>query len=80
MTGTGDLIQNLYIDGAECIVTACAMCHLNIEMRCNLKDRIPVFHFSELLSLAMGSARHRDWFSRHLVDPVPMLKKRGVLK
>ena len=75
-----EIVQNAIDSGAECIVTACSMCHLNVEMRCNLKNRIPVFHFSELLSLAGGSARHKDWFSRHLVDPVPMLKTKGLIE
>jgi len=74
-----EIVQKAIMAGAECIVTACSMCHLNLEMRCNLEKRIPIFHFSELLSLAMGSTRHKDWFSRHLVDPVPLLKTRGIL-
>jgi len=73
-----EIVQNAIDSGAECIVTACSMCHLNVEMRCNLKKRVPVFHFSELLSLSPGSARHKDWFSRHLVDPVPLLKAKGL--
>ncbi len=73
-----EIVQNAIDSGAECIVTACSMCHLNVEMRCNLKKRVPVFHFSELLSLSPGSARHKDWFSRHLVDPVPLLKSKGL--
>jgi len=74
-----EIMQRAVDSGAECIVTACSMCHLNLEMRCNLKKRVPVFHFSELLSLATGSARHKDWFSRHLIDPVPLLKSRALL-
>ncbi len=75
-----EIVQNAIDSGAECIVTACSMCHLNVEMRCDLKNRIPVFHFSELLSLALGSARHKDWFSRHLVNPVPLLKIKGLIE
>ncbi|MCP3873325.1 MAG: hypothetical protein GY699_09260 [Desulfobacteraceae bacterium] len=64
---------------AECIVTACSMCHLNLEIRCTVKDPIPVLHFSELLSMALGVEDHKKWFPRHIVDPVPLLKKRGLL-
>jgi heterodisulfide reductase subunit B len=62
--------------GADCIITACAMCHMNLEVRCNLKEKIPVLHFSEILSLALGIGKdeYRGWFSRHLVDPKPLLK------
>ena len=66
--------------GAECIVTACAMCHLNLEVRCSLKQTVPILHFSEILSMALGTGDHRDWFSRHLVDPRPLLKSKGLIQ
>ena len=66
--------------GAECLVTACAMCHLNLEIRCALKNPIPTFHFSELLSMALGAKDQRKWFPKHIVDPIPLLKKRDLLK
>jgi heterodisulfide reductase subunit B2 len=68
--------------GADCIVTACAMCQMNLEVRCTLDQPIPVFHFSEILALALGLGedKHKDWFSRHLVDPVPLLKTLGLLR
>jgi heterodisulfide reductase subunit B len=66
--------------GAECIITACAMCQLNLEIRCTLDSRIPVLHLSEILALALGADRHEGWFKRHLVDPRPVLKSRGLLK
>lgn len=65
--------------GAECIITACAMCHLNLETRCNFKQAIPILHFSEVLSLALGIDDYRDWFARHLVDPRPLLKSKGLI-
>lgn len=65
--------------GAECLVTACSMCHLNLEIRCALENPIPVLHFSELLSMALGAKDQKKWFPRHIVDPVPLLKKRGLI-
>ncbi len=71
------ILQNAADSGAECVVTACAMCHMNLEVRCTLQAPIPIFHFSELIALAFGSAR-RDWFSRHLIDPRPLLSRKGL--
>ena len=65
--------------GADCIITACAMCHLNLEVRCTLKQKIPTLHFSEVLSLGLGNTEHRGWFSRHLVDPRPLLRSMGLI-
>jgi len=66
--------------GAECIVTACAMCQLNLEIRCTLKDRIPTLHFSEILALAFGAKGSKTWFKRHLVDPMPLLKTKSLIE
>ena len=65
--------------GAECLVTACSMCHLNLEIRCTVEHPIPVLHFSELLSMALGEGDQKKWFPRHIVDPVPLLKQRKLL-
>jgi heterodisulfide reductase subunit B len=64
--------------GAECIVTACAMCHLNLELRCDPEVRLPVFHFSELLLLALGNGPINTLLERHLIDPKPLLISRQL--
>ncbi|MEW5735608.1 MAG: heterodisulfide reductase-related iron-sulfur binding cluster [Thermodesulfobacteriota bacterium] len=65
--------------GAQCIVTACAMCHMNLEVRVTVKNKIPVLHFSELLAIAAGSAGADRWFSRHLIDPRPLFRSLNLL-
>jgi heterodisulfide reductase subunit B2 len=64
---------------AECIVTACAMCHMNLEIRSKLPGKIPIFHFSELLSLSMGIGGGMGWFRRHLIDPRPLLRSKKLI-
>jgi heterodisulfide reductase subunit B len=65
--------------GADCLVTACAMCQLNLEIRCTLADAIPTLHFSEVLALGLGGRWQPAWSQRHLVDPAPLLADRGLL-
>ena len=73
---------NEIIDGAkqaqaDCIITSCAMCHMNLEVGSTLEEQMPARHFSEILSLALGLGgidEHKGWFARHLVDPRPFLK------
>ncbi len=65
--------------GAECIVTACSMCHLNLEIRSPRPCRIPILHFSEVLSLAAGIGSRMGWFSRHIIDPRPVLRARRLI-
>jgi len=64
--------------GADCIVTACAMCQLNLEIRCSLKVTIPTLHFSEILAIGLGDRSCRG-FKRHLVDPRPLLTASGLI-
>lgn len=74
------IMENAIAAGAECLVTACAMCHLNLEIRCSLKQQIPTFHFSELLCLAFGVDDHEKWFKRHIINPVPLLEQKKVIR
>jgi len=73
------IIEGAQAVGADCLITACATCQLNLENRCTLEKKLPVFHFSEILALALGQ-EYEGWFSRHLVgsDAQPMLQKLGL--
>lgn len=64
---------------ADCLVTACAMCQLNLEIRNTGRAKIPIFHFSEILALALGADDYEEWFVRHLVDPRPVLKNLALV-
>jgi heterodisulfide reductase subunit B len=73
------MVQDIVADArrvqAHCIVTACAMCHLNLEIRSKPDEALPIFHFSEILALAFGQGGTDAYFERHLIDPRPMLKQ-----
>jgi heterodisulfide reductase subunit B len=69
------IIDSAVIAGADCVITACAMCQLNLEIRCNTGTKLPVFHFSEILALALGAEDYEGWFIRHLVDPRPVIQR-----
>jgi len=64
---------------AHCLVTACAMCQLNLEIRCTSRTKLPIFHFSEILALALGAEDYQSWFVRHLVDPRPVLQELALV-
>jgi heterodisulfide reductase subunit B len=70
-----EIIESAVAAKANCLVTACAMCQLNLEIRCTTKTRLPIFHFSEILALALGADDYETWFVRHLVDPRPVIQK-----
>jgi heterodisulfide reductase subunit B len=74
-----EIIGSAVAAGADCLVTSCAMCQLNLEVRCTADRKLPVFHFSEILALALGATDYENWFARHLVDPRPLLEKQQLL-
>ena len=73
------IVANAEDAGADCIVTACAMCHMNLEIRSITNNSLPIFHFSEILSLAFEHTDTDAYFSRHIIDPRPMLKRCGLI-
>ncbi|MGB8993418.1 MAG: heterodisulfide reductase-related iron-sulfur binding cluster [Desulfobaccales bacterium] len=74
-----DIIGSAAAARADCLVTACAMCQLNLEIRNTGRAKIPIFHFSEILALALGADDYEEWFVRHLVDPRPLLQNLAVV-
>jgi len=65
--------------GAEAIVTACGLCHANLESRQAGENLLPVFYFTELIGLALG-CDVQPWLKKHLISPFGLLKKHGFLK
>ncbi len=61
--------------GAECIVTACPLCGLNLDMRqtavekeFNTKFDLPVYYVTELLAIAAGENPKAVGIDRHFVE------------
>jgi len=82
----GDLFEAAAEAGAECLVTACPMCHSNldtqqaeIEAERGKSYNLPVFYLTELMALAFGDGRASRWWKRHFVDPTPLLGNKGLL-
>lgn len=67
--------------GADCIVSACGMCEINLDTRQAPQSgrKIPVFYFTELMALAFGVPQVGKWLGKHSVDPRPVLRERGLL-
>jgi len=61
--------------GANCVVTACPLCMANLDMRPSRKLRLPVFYFTELISLSFDLPEAKETFKSHIFDPQPLLKQ-----
>jgi len=64
---------------ANCVVTACPLCMANLDMRPSEGKKLPVFYFTELMSLAMDLPGSKDTFKSHIFDPRPLLKQLGLV-
>ncbi|MBI2915108.1 MAG: CoB--CoM heterodisulfide reductase iron-sulfur subunit B family protein [Firmicutes bacterium] len=81
----GRILEMARIAGANCIVTACPLCHVNLDTRQRDVERslgtrfgIPVYYFTQLLGLAMGYSPRQMGLHRHLVDPMELLQTVGL--
>jgi succinate dehydrogenase / fumarate reductase cytochrome b subunit len=70
--------------GADCLVTPCPLCHLNLDSRqpevesvIGRKLGLPVLHFSQLVALAVGISPDRLGLDRHIVSTRSVLQKLG---
>jgi succinate dehydrogenase / fumarate reductase cytochrome b subunit len=80
----GGHIQEAITAGADCIVTPCPLCHLNLDSRqpeveqtIGHKLGLPVLHLPQLVALALGVAPQQLGLDRHIVSTQPVLKKLG---
>jgi len=72
--------------GADCVVTGCPMCFSNLDSRqdavskaSDKEYKLPVFYFSELMGLAYAEPDIKKWLGRHIIDPKPLLKQKGLI-
>ena len=85
------LAQAAHEAGADALVTACPMCMANVDGRQLYRggpplprppkpgyEPLPIFYFTELMALAYGLPLKKV-LGKHLVDPRPLLKERGIL-
>jgi len=75
------IIEGAKEAGAECIVTACPLCMLNLDMRqgqaekaLGVKYDMPVYYVTELLALAGGYTPKELGIPKHFVDSVTYLR------
>jgi len=72
--------------GADCIVAGCPMCHSNLDSRqseishdTGKEYNTPIFYFTELMGIAFGDPSVKKWLNRHMTDPKPLLKQKGLI-
>lgn len=75
----GRLAERAREAGAEALVTSCPLCQVNLEMRQTSEPKMPAFYITELLGLALGLTQADKWWSKHLIDPRPLVQSMGLI-
>lgn len=81
----GGRIQDAIVAGADCLVTPCPLCHLNLDSRqleveksIDTKLGLPVLHLPQLVGLALGIEPQKLGLEKHVVSTKPILEKLGL--
>jgi heterodisulfide reductase subunit B len=68
------ILEDAQQHGANCLVMACPMCHVNLDMKQRDIERhhgvrfgLPVYYLSDLVGLALGITREDLGVDRHFV-------------
>ncbi len=69
------VLQDAKENGAECIVTACPLCMMNLDMRQKSAEKaagtsfnMPIYYVTELLAIAYGDAPRTVGVNKHFVE------------
>ena len=74
---TGKILHNAKKHGANCMVVACPMCHVNLDMKQSAIEKkrnesfqLPVYYLSDLVGLALGLSVQELRLDKHFVKPL----------
>ncbi|MEW6377461.1 MAG: heterodisulfide reductase-related iron-sulfur binding cluster [Thermodesulfobacteriota bacterium] len=76
------ILRNAKSVGADAIVVACPLCHVNLDARQKQIEegfketfQLPIIYFTQLMGLAFGLKTEELGLDKHFVDPLPLLHR-----
>ncbi|UCE73863.1 MAG: CoB--CoM heterodisulfide reductase iron-sulfur subunit B family protein [Methanomassiliicoccales archaeon] len=82
-----NILKSAHLNGAEAVALSCPVCYFNLDKKQNeIADsfgdfeRIPIMYFTELLGLALDVDYQLFDFSKHAIDPRPLLTEKGLIE
>ncbi len=79
---TRKILEQALHAGADAIVTACPLCHQNLDLRqaqvnsaCGTSFLVPVLYLSQVIGLALGFTAEEMMLGKHAVDPKPLIDR-----
>ena len=76
------IMKDAVARGANCFVTTCPMCQLNLDAnqdkfceQAGISQRLPVYFITELIGIAMGISPQELQIDRHFTESISLLKE-----
>jgi len=83
---TNAILESAKAAGADCIMVGCPLCHGNLDIRqkeiegvYNTSYGLPVFYLTQLVGLSVGLGADKLGLDAMMVNPMPLLKEKGLL-
>lgn len=81
------ILQMALETGADAIITACPLCHMNLdsrqkeaELHSGEKFRLPILFISELMMAAFGDKDIEQLWKKHIIDPSAKIPLLNIVK
>jgi len=74
---SGNIINHAKEAGADAVVVACPLCHLNLDarqMQMDIGEPLPILYFTQLIALGLGLPEKTAMLNKNMVDPRPLLE------
>jgi len=79
---SGKILKNAKSVGADAIVVACPLCHVNLDARQKQIEEefkesfnLPILYFTQLMGLAFDLKSEALGLDKHFVDPTPLFRR-----
>ena len=83
---TERILRNAKQVGADAVVVACPLCHVNLDSRQKQIEEefeetfdLPILYLTQLMGLAFGVAPKDLGLQKHFVDPFPLLREKSIV-
>ncbi len=79
------ILRDAKLNGADCIITACPLCFINLDMRQAKVNKLeaseldlPILYFTQLMGIAFGLPANVLGIKKHFVNPMKLLNKKNI--
>jgi heterodisulfide reductase subunit B len=79
---SGKILEQAAAAGAEAIVVACPLCHVNLDLKQSQINKalgtdynVPILYLSQVMGIALGLSFEDVMLSKNVVDPTPLIKR-----